>query len=338
MRFLQQFFGMTLAACMLAAASTAGVARDEPSAATGGSSAPTTLAAGESCVSAGCHTGLGQEKKYVHAGVADGLGCNDCHDMADATRHVFTLPTKKGEVCIRCHENTAGGENLHGPFAEAKCLRCHTPHASEFKKLTKEEQPELCFDCHNRPVKDNDGKYLPAVKPLFDNDAVMLHKPVKKGRCSTCHRAHASPNHRLLKKPYPASFYSSYAKKAYFCIGCHKKKAFEEARTLTATGFRNGNLNLHYRHVNRDKGRTCRACHHHHGSPNEKLIRNSVPFGERFITIENFELTETGGTCGPTCHTQVSYDRLNPVDNGLKVTPREGQDATPGELAAAGQE
>jgi hypothetical protein len=83
--------------------------------------------------------------------------------------------------------------------------------------------------------------------------------------------------------------------------------------------------------VNREKGRTCRACHHHHGSKNSKLIRQTLPFGKRTLTIR-YEKTETGGSCASACHVSVKYDRYDPVENMIKTTPRPGKDATPEEL------
>jgi hypothetical protein len=46
----------------------------------------------------------------------------------------------------------------------------------------------------------------------------------------------------------------------------------------------------------------------------------------------NFEKTETGGTCGPSCHVPVNYDRYDPAKVEMKTSPREGKDATPEEL------
>jgi hypothetical protein len=83
--------------------------------------------------------------------------------------------------------------------------------------------------------------------------------------------------------------------------------------------------------VNRAKGRTCRACHHHHGSKNPKLIRDTFVFGKKALAI-NFEKAETGGSCGPACHINIKYDRYEPVKHLMKTTPRLGNDATEEEL------
>ena len=45
----------------------------------------------------------------------------------------------------------------------------------------------------------------------------------------------------------------------------------------TATGFRDGNVNLNHVHVG--KRRTCRLCHRAHAGPNDRLVRETVGYG-----------------------------------------------------------
>ena len=78
--------------------------------------------------------------------------------------------------------------------------------------------------------------------------------------------------------------------------------------------FRNGERNLHFLHVNREKGRSCRACHDEHASNQPKHIRESVPFG-RWTMHTQYTKTETGGGCTTGCHRPYSYDRDNPKTN-----------------------
>jgi len=284
-----------------------------------------------------CHNVLGS-KQTQHMPVAMGM-CSMCHEPHQSDNRKLLKATPVSGLCLGCHNPAMfEGETVHGPVAEGNCISCHEPHASEHAKLVKAGMPELCFGCHDRRQRDADGKSLPAVKVTFADAEINKHMPFAVGQCAMCHSPHAGPNHRLLNKPYPADFYTSYSAEKYFCFGCHDAGAFAEPRTMTATEFRNGNLNLHFRHVNRDKGRSCRACHHHHGARNDKLIRNTVPFGDRFIAITNFGLTETGGRCGPTCHLAVSYDRFEPVEQSLRVSPRPGDDATPEALEQARQQ
>lgn len=95
-------------------------------------------------------------------------------------------------------------------------------------------------------------------------------------------------------------------------------------------GFRDGERNLRYAHVNRpEKGRTCRACHETHASNKAKYVRDWVLFGSsrRRLPI-NFEQTETGGRCGPGCHRAYGYDRVKPVINHPAQRPAARPEAT----------
>jgi len=294
-----------------------------------------TAEGGALCAS--CH-GVMTDKEYKHLPVSAGL-CTVCHDPHQADYPKQLRFPSTAELCFSCHDkNKFEGAVAHGPVAGGQCLKCHDPHTSEYPGLTRAAEPDLCFSCHDRDLKAADGKRLPSSQRNFDNTKLTHHLPFGAGLCQACHYPHSSPNYRLLKSPYPESFYASYSKDKYICFTCHDEKAFREPRTLTATAFRNGNLNLHYRHVNRKKGRTCRACHHHHGAENPRLIRKTVPFGNRYITIDDFELTETGGKCASTCHTVMRYDRVEAVRNTLKVTPRQGDDVSTGASPGTRQE
>jgi predicted CXXCH cytochrome family protein len=235
--------------------------------------------------------------------------------------------------------NTFQGAAVHAPVAEGRCAACHHPHETGRERLLRDEIPGLCIGCHDRPLVDPEGRQYPAIKALFeaaelppDEGGVRLHRPFAEGDCLCCHDPHASSNHRLLSGPHIESSYVSYARDRYVCFHCHSEEAFAEPRTLSATKFRNGNLNLHHRHVNREKGRTCMVCHEYHASTYEALIRKETPFGRSVITIRQFEKSESGGKCAPTCHIAVEYDRIEPALNPIKVSPREGEDATPEEL------
>jgi len=291
---------------------------------------------GELCYQ--CHENKA-DKKYKHAPVEAGM-CTACHDphQSDNPKQLIEPPNSK--LCFTCHmEEDFSGSTPHGPVSEGKCLKCHDPHTSENNAQLLKPVPELCFGCHDTSLKDTKGVRIPSIKAFFDNKKLKLHKPFAEGRCTACHSPHPTDTYRLLVREYPAEFYTSYSPDKYaLCLGCHKnfKKVLSEPRTMTDTGFRNGNLNLHYRHVNRSKGRTCRACHHPHGSINPKLIRSSFQFGKRRLSIE-YDKTDTGGSCSPPCHPTVKYDRYKPYEITFKVTPRKGSDATEEELSLAYQ-
>jgi predicted CXXCH cytochrome family protein len=147
------------------------------------------------------------------------------------------------------------------------------------------------------------------AQPGFDK-----HGPIRDGNCSGCHTLHGGQLPRLLKEPYPETFYQPFKVEAYaLCFGCHDKQLVLTQQTEGLTRFRNGTRNLHYVHVNKaEKGRSCYACHNTHASRQPAHIRESVPYGNWEIPIR-FQVTETGGSCAPGCHRPAAYDRVKPV-------------------------
>lgn len=244
------------------------------------------------------------------------------------TFSLSVFAVEEGKGCInRKTENEFNGAVIHGPVSEGKCMKCHSPHASATKKGLKADIPALCLGCHDKAVRDNKNRLLPSLKAVLEDSNIVRHKPFADGDCLCCHDPHVSSHYRLLNDDHTTSFYTSYSKEKYICFNCHSEKAFSEPRTLTDTNFRNGNLNLHYRHVNRRKGRSCQVCHHHHASRNAALIREKMSFGEREINITEFEKIGNGGKCAPSCHSVAQYDRLEPFRNSIKGTERKGKDA-----------
>jgi predicted CXXCH cytochrome family protein len=278
---------------------------------------------GATCISANCHPDRGKDE-YTHYVSSDGFLCIACHKVAREGEHTFELRAKASELCFRCHDGKKyGGNTLHGPVTQGKCLECHRPHGSNNPAHLQANQPELCFGCHATGIKDNNGIFLPSTKELFNNKAMELHKPFAEGKCAACHLPHAADGYRRVKGNYTAQFYVSYSDVAHdSCLRCHEplRRALSQPRTLTGTAFRNGDLNLHYKHVNRVKGRTCRTCHHHHGSSNPKLVRETFVFGKTKLAIE-YERTESGGRCAPACHVPVRYDRYGVVVKAMTPVP-----------------
>ena len=280
-----------------------------------------------------CHENKA-DKKFKHSPVESGM-CLSCHLPHESDSKGLLLMPAVDSLCFMCHdENKFKGSAPHTPVSEGRCLDCHSPHSTDNPKQLVKPLPDICFDCHDRDMKDTKGINLSATKKVYTGKGMMLHKPFAEGRCIDCHYPHPSDNYRRLKGSYPEGSYASYSESSYsFCLGCHPgfSNALKEPRTLTGTGFRNGNLNLHYRHVSRAKGRTCKACHEHHGSKNPRLVRDTFQFGNRSLTMK-YEKTDTGGSCTPGCHALAQYDRYEPREIIMKTTPREGKDATPEEL------
>ena len=244
-----------------------------------------------SCISMKCHDTMGK-KEYVHKIGVDGVQCKRCHTLITNGEHRFkSLPQKTERLCEQCHS-----KEIIPP--------------SELKELP------------------------PKVLP-FDKNA-FTHKPFTDGVCTECHDAHESDNYRHLKYAYPATPYAQYTENTYglcFLAKCHKglEKVFAEPRTLSMTAFRNGNLNLHFRHVNKKKGRTCIVCHDNHYSKSPIIMNETFKFGKKELTI-NYEKTDTGGSCNSTCHRLAKYDRYEPDFNYIRTSPRQGIDATAHEL------
>jgi predicted CXXCH cytochrome family protein len=187
---------------------------------------------------------------------------------------------------------------------------------SNIAKNLSMEPLDLCLSCHDRDYKKDDGKDIMDMKKWLAENTDH-HGPIKQKDCSGCHNPHGSQNFRILRNPYPPTFYKPFATENYnLCFSCHEKTIVLNPETTKLTNFRNGNMNLHFTHVNKPvKGRTCRACHETHASNYPKHIREAVPFGSWELPV-NFQKTETGGSCAPGCHKIKKYDRVKKEING----------------------
>ncbi len=298
-----------------------------------------------------CHEDTMTNQNFVHGPVAGG-DCVVCHDP-HASKNDFLLTSTRLELCQSCHEETKiyfKRKYVHKPVKES-CENCHTPHGSKFAFHLKHDTTDLCWECHREFVQQlnsSDSKHTAITKNgclgchqphSSDNDKGLrenkkeiclscheimkrkiresqyLHGPVKEGDCVACHDAHATNYAKHLVKFFPDDFYFPYKIENYaMCFGCHNKEVATEESTETLTNFRNGKKNLHFLHVNREKGRSCKACHEVHAGNQEKHVRQEVPFGSsNWLLPINYTKTETGGGCVVGCHKEKKYDRKNPV-------------------------
>jgi len=262
-----------------------------------------------------CHTDKAESvhnSEYVHTPVAE--DCVNCHNPHSASKQ-FMLDAEVPELCLDCHtdkaEHIANAAVKHGALEKDRtCLNCHDVHASNIPKNLLLEPLDLCLSCHDREYKRETGKSIINMKKWLAENTDH-HGPIKQKDCSGCHDPHGSANFRILRNPYPETFYKPFKIENYnLCFGCHEKSIVLNPETTKLTNFRNGNMNLHFKHVNKPvKGRTCRACHETHASNFPKHIREGVPFGAWELPV-NFNKTETGGSCTPGCHKVKKYDRI----------------------------
>ncbi|MBI4601280.1 MAG: NapC/NirT family cytochrome c [Planctomycetes bacterium] len=305
---------------------------------------PQAASYGKDCLQSGCHAEL-LERPRIHLPVIANA-CDRCHVESPDGRHCFTLVAPEPDLCTACHVRPKDKLVIHQPFAEGSCLACHDPHGGETPPMLRAGPPEgICIQCHER----REGELVHSTLPQGEcskchlshqSDHAMLlpakevdlctschpkvekelregrqvHKPIEKG-CSQCHRAHASSNPAIVTAFYTPDFYAGFEAETYaLCFLCHARELFYKDKS-TLTGFRDGDRNLHFVHVNKPvKGRTCRACHVTHASEGPRLVRKNVPFGSGgWLLPIGFEPTPTGGTCATGCHKQQTYDRVTPV-------------------------
>ena len=266
-----------------------------------------------------CHVDMQAEvkKKVVHPALKS--GCTSCHNPHGSSVKKFFAAAGAG-LCYQCHhqveDKLKSAKSVHPPIkTERGCASCHSPHASDAPKLLSKSGKDLCFDCHKDFIKKNQ---------------TVLHGPIKDGKCTPCHDPHGTPNDKLLIKPYSTEFYVSYSDQEFqLCFSCHNRDLLKFPTTSFATGFRDGDKNLHFIHINRkDRGKSCKVCHVIHAGENPKLLADKVPFGKWSLPLK-FVKTETGGSCAPGCHQKYNYDRKTPGKEA-PVGKTQGKEKTKG--------
>jgi predicted CXXCH cytochrome family protein len=254
-----------------------------------------------------CHKNQYKESS-VHKPVGEGdcLSCHPAHSADEA--HLTALPSPK--QCYFCHtelkDTVSKASVLHGAMNDSlSCLVCHSPHASSQKKILLLEEKALCFSCHDKPVK-KEARVIPDMKKYIEKNK-YVHGAIDNNGCVICHDPHAAKNEKLLVSSFPPGNYAGGRKENYkLCFAsCHETTLIEDSLTKE-TGFRNGNVNLHYLHVTKEKGRSCENCHDAHASNNLYLLADKVKFGSWQMPV-GFKRIEKGGTCAPGCHSEKTY-------------------------------
>lgn len=280
------------------------------------SSQPSLLTTDSKSLCLTCHSEVlaaGQQGVHMHAALEQ--GCTGCHNP-HASEHKFQLRAQAPDLCLSCHKDyfdtvLTGAKVVHGAvMAEGGCTTCHEPHSSRLPSLQRAAQLKVCLKCHDKPLPAPDGATITDMASLLALNSDH-HGPIREGACTACHEPHAGPLFRLLKEEYPPQFYAPFNIDTFkLCFRCHLPDLVLKESGRGLTEFRDGDRNLHYLHVNQEKGRTCRACHEVHASRRPAHIREAVPFGSAGWLLEiNFKQTSQGGSCAPGCHTERSYDR-----------------------------
>lgn len=264
-----------------------------------------------------CHTQMADHvnQASVQHGAVEKFGCVQCHDPHRGDEE-FRLRSPLPTLCLQCHpqirDTIEHATTQHGALSiEKKCVNCHNPHGSNEPKILKDKQINLCLGCHNKTMETSNGTIINMAAWIEKNP--VRHGPINDGNCAACHNPHGSPNFRMLREPFPQKFYSEFDIGNYgLCFSCHEETLVLDQETSTLTGFRNGEKNLHFLHVNREKGRTCRACHEIHAGTKPKRIKDMVPFGNWAFPL-NYEKNEEGGSCAPGCHVKRRYNRVKAI-------------------------
>lgn len=215
-----------------------------------------------------------------------------------------------GCLTANCHARFLKIKRAHAPVRERQCGACHLQVASNHPGTNGAEftlpagsLSDLCLRCHE------------SLRKEFQV-ATVFHKPVEDGKCGVCHDPHGTDLPMLFqnvawKSEWEWPYGPPQLEVTKLCWQCHDRKMIFEDEATAVTGFRHGNRNLHYFHVNYRKGRTCKACHETHAGRHEKLFRESVPFGTGGWKLPiSVTLTEDGGSCIVGCHRPQSYSRV----------------------------
>lgn len=261
--------------------------------------------------------------RHVHKPVIE-EGCQKCHDPHGSNNPMMIIKSEP-ELCYDCHEDIAKIIEDSGHVHEAivigdSCSNCHAAHASPLPRLLEKPMLGVCLSCHNKRIKAHDGTMLENIAKLMEENP-FKHGPIKQNNCTACHSPHASNIFRRLVTYFPEEFYAPFNLKEYnLCFQCHPKDTFLEERTTALTNFRDGDLNLHFLHVNKEeKGRTCRACHEIHASKQKAHVRSAVPYGNWEFPLV-FKANADGGTCAAGCHDEKKYSRKYKKFEPLKET------------------
>lgn len=177
------------------------------------------------------------------------VGCVGCHDgwqehIDDPTPDNISSGPElsligQADVCSRCHnkphQTSMLADDPHGR-AGLVCSDCHTVHSNTVRKLTGDENENYCRTCHFEVAAQFKGR---STHPLESGNL----------RCTDCHDMGSIKDHDLTLGL------------DWKCQECHSEYAGPFLYEHPVT----------YTHL--VEGAGCVECHHPHGSPNDRLLR-----------------------------------------------------------------
>jgi len=179
------------------------------------------------------------------------VSCSDCHDgwqehLDNPVPENISTPTKlslteQADVCSRCHL-TAHQQTMVSTDPHLRvglgCGSCHQVHGSNSPYLVKEPLENYCLSCHSSVEAEFRSR---SAHPLFSGNV----------GCVDCHKL--SQN----KDPLVAVGFD------WTCQNCHSDLAGPFLHEHPVV----------YNHL--VEGRGCTECHAPHGSPNDRLLKQS---------------------------------------------------------------
>lgn len=261
-----------------------------------------------------CHDPVNTQDN-LHKPVKKG-NCVSCHDPHKSENEKM-LKDPVPANCYNCHEEIGtqadSATHFHSFLKKgASCISCHNPHESNFTKLLNAPPKDLCLQCHDMAIRKK-GREIRSIKDELTENK-FVHTVINQEGCAGCHDPHGTKESVFLKARYQQGTYVPAKNKdnVALCFQCHNAALLEKKTVAAETGFRNGEQNLHNKHVNKFKGRNCTNCHGIHAGPNEFMIQNTVRFGNWDMPLR-YTKTATGGTCVTACHAEKTYSRtVNP--------------------------
>jgi len=215
-----------------------------------------------------CHAKLVEEKKVVHPATED---CTNCHEVEiDESGTQIHLAEAEPTLCVNCHSEREGIADLPTPHPAAVdgCTTCHDPHATDFPRLLRARQAEVCADCHDLESLAAPHANLISAGTTCTNchdphgtkTAKLLrgthqHPPFEDKTCEACHRPNFGERIRLQ------------ARGQRLCLACHEDPAEIANRK-----------SVHGALTDDERGRAaCLSCHNPHLSPQPRMLVAGEP-------------------------------------------------------------